>query len=77
MVLKFSVDPQTGVVKPPVTVMNGGDVHHSKRSVKNRAVTVFNGGKRRSAKRKTRKSKKATRKQSGHSGKGRKATRRR
>jgi hypothetical protein len=24
MVLKFSLDPQTGVVVPPVTVFNGG-----------------------------------------------------
>lgn len=24
MVLKFSLDPETGVVKPPVTVFNGG-----------------------------------------------------
>jgi hypothetical protein len=24
MVLKFSMDPQTGVVVPPVTVFNGG-----------------------------------------------------
>lgn len=24
MALKFSIDPATGVVKPPVTVFNGG-----------------------------------------------------
>ncbi len=32
MVLKFSIDPATGVARPPITVFNGGKRSGSKRS---------------------------------------------
>jgi hypothetical protein len=49
MVLQFTIDPQTGVYKPPVTVFNGGA---AKRSL---------GGKRKTRKgRKGKKTRKAT-----------------
>jgi hypothetical protein len=48
MVLKFSLDPQTGVVVPPVTVFNGG---------KRKASTKRSGASAKKNK-KTRKSKK-------------------
>jgi hypothetical protein len=52
MVLKFSVDPQTGVVVPPVTVFNGGS----------QGTSDKRGGKRKSKTRKGRKGSKKTRK---------------
>ncbi len=48
MALQFFIDPQTGVVRAPVTVFNGGK-RSSKRSKKTRKL------------RKTRKGRKATR----------------
>jgi hypothetical protein len=41
MVLKFSLDPQTGVVVPPVTVFNGGKrkTRKSKRKNKGRKAS--------------------------------------
>jgi hypothetical protein len=36
MVLKFSLDPQTGVVVPPVTVFNGGKRKTRKSKRKNK-----------------------------------------
>ena len=36
MALKFSIDPATGVVKPPVTVFNGGAKRKSRKSKKSR-----------------------------------------
>jgi hypothetical protein len=55
MVLKFSLDPQTGVVVPPVTVFNGGK--RSGATAKRSGATAKRKAKKTRKSKKTRRSK--------------------